>query len=453
MSILNLPSFEAVLRRVAAVKREIIFLGLGQGFSLLGGIAGIKLLTGSLVPEEYGLLALSNSIAGFLVMFLFGPMSAVVARFFPVFREKKELPTFFRLVGTLLGKLILLVVLCALPLSLFCRWQWSGSWTLLLIMSLIYGVSVGLLASFQNIHNALRHRGVVAFHQAADAWMRPMAAMALIWGWGASGLRGILGFTLGSLAINVSQVFCLARLPEVRENLNGPVADAAECGRIRSEFWAYFHPFIFFSISGWIVTFADRWFLQLFYGSREVGLYSAVAQVAGIPILMIGSISQFMMPILFERAGNMDSPERMDRTNRLLRLIILFSTVLMTGVFLVSWGFGERIMALLTSRDYSGSGTLLWALILAQSFGQIANLLTFKGLYFNQAGGYILPRLVQAMVFILLTIPLLPRMGIYGIVTSLNISSVILVILIWRKNRQMTLPGVSVAVPAEVVAP
>ena len=68
---------------------------MGQIGTGIAGLVGVKVLTNVLGPSEFGRLALANSIVMLIsTIFLFGPLSQGLMRFWSICRDRGELEAF-----------------------------------------------------------------------------------------------------------------------------------------------------------------------------------------------------------------------------------------------------------------------------------------------------------------------------------------------------------------------
>ncbi|MBI4317256.1 MAG: oligosaccharide flippase family protein [Chloroflexi bacterium] len=348
--------------------REGGWVALGQVGTILGSLAGLKILTGLLPKEVYGqvnLLTVAMVLPGWV---LFGPFLQAAVRMYAASREAGELTALLRtsMVVYVLGSL--LVVIVGLPLAATGVVGSVGISPIVLTLA----IAVFLADTWQSlgigICGAARRRARVAGVSTFAAWTRPVCAAAFLMTLGPSVQGTLAGYLVASLlAIPLAVRPMLSMAGEGRESW------------LRTEILRrmvmYGGPFAVFSVFSWGQNYLDRYVLQLALGAGAVGPYAAAFQVAGLPFnLGLALLSQLITPVVFERAGTGLDPTRLASAGALVRRAVwLFLAT--GGAAVLVFGFaGPSIMRLFTGSDYIVSGGILAVLAagaLAQNTGQL----------------------------------------------------------------------------------
>lgn len=415
----------------------------GQVLTFLGGFAAIKILTSSLGPRGYGELALGLTIAGFLNMFVYGPIGQVVLRFFSVYQERKILTTYFYLLKKIHLASVLILLFIAGVTGALVYLQVDREWALLVIMASLFGTVSGINGSLSSLQSAIRQRKIVALHQGMDAWLRPALAVVAIYLFRNSGHNALLGFLVGTLVITLSQYWYALKNKNIRTHWDGDVQSQATQKKALREFTAYASPFVFFSGFAAVSLYADRWVLQGLFGEQGVGVYAAIYQIANAPIAIAsGMVSQLMVPIIFERAGTMATKEQSRNSSRLLNQAVAVLSAAMLLIIAAAYLFGEPIVRVLTTSAFAEYHQLLWVLALSLAVFNIGQLLVMKGLNAHRPGIYIWPKVAQAAAFLIVTYLLAQGMGIMGVAIALCASSFLYLAMVAIVNRRI---GASIA--------
>lgn len=428
------PFIDRIIRKRA----ELAWVMFGQALTFLGGFVSIKILTSSLGPRGYGELALGLTIAGFLNMFVYGPIGQVVLRFFSVYQERKTLTTYFYLLKKihLVSVLVLLFVTALSGVLVYL--QIGREWALLVIVASLFGIVSGVNGSLSSLQSAIRQRKIVALHQGVDAWLRPALAFLAIYLFRNSGYFALLGFLIGTLVITFSQYWYTLKNKNIRTHWAGDVQSQAIQKKARREFMAYVSPFFLFSGFAAISMYADRWILQGLFGESKVGIYVALYQIGNAPIaFLFGLISQFMVPIIFERAGDMTNTVQAEGSSRLLYQVVFLSTILVLPIVVVSYYFGEPLVRILANADFSRHSEVLWVMVVGVSLFNIGQLLALKGLNFNRPEIYLFPKAVQAFSFLLLAYLLAKEYDLTGVAVALSGSSLLYLLMVALVNRRL----------------
>lgn len=421
------------IRRVGG---EAFWVGLGQAVAALGGIVGVRLLTGYMNPAAYGELALGLTIVMFSQQLILGPLGQPFVRFFAPMQEAHKLPAFFRAVLVLLtqasGVVLLFAVLSALGLWAIGEGRWVLVVLLAFLLSLVYGYN----GAMDGIQNAARHRIVVAWHDGIGQWARVVMAIFVIVLLGSSGTVALLGYTLGAAVVIASQlVFLKVRLlkgvPRTADE-----KDIKDCVR---QMRGYAWPFAGWGLFTWAQLASDRWALQGFAATGVVGLYAALFQVGYSPIaLLTGLAVQLFSPILFSWAGDASDAGRLKRAYRLNNLLLAGSLALTLVATTVAFLLHTQIFRLVVAPQYRHvSGWLPYMVLAGGLFasGQIASLVF---LITGETKRLLAPKIGTAVVCVLLNIAGAYRFGLAGVVfASVTFSTLYLIWVLVLAQRQV----------------
>ena len=98
--------------RIRRPGKESFWIAAGNAAAVLGGLAGIRILTELMTPAEYGELALGVTIAVFANQIFSGPLSGGATRFYSLAVERGELRYYLRAVYemSLVGNVVILLL-------------------------------------------------------------------------------------------------------------------------------------------------------------------------------------------------------------------------------------------------------------------------------------------------------------------------------------------------------
>src|SRR5258705_2746668 len=295
---------EVMLReRLTRISAEAAWITGGQITALLGNIALIKLLTNQLGTADYGQLALGITIAGALHMFVYGPFEQAVLRYVSIYRERGALDVFFAAVGILhmqTGLAVIIAVGFATAAAYFVA---GTTWCALVFASVLFGLASGVNATLTSLHNAFRHRKVVALHQAGDVWLRLTLAIVLTSVIGPSAPAVLFGYLAATTLVALSQFAAIRSSSKASEFIAALSKDTMARHSAVIELLRYGSPYIAFALFAWLSAYADRWLILASLDEHSVGIYAAIAQVAGAPVaLFVGITGQLLVPRIFDRA-------------------------------------------------------------------------------------------------------------------------------------------------------
>jgi O-antigen/teichoic acid export membrane protein len=404
--------------RVKRAAKEFFWVGLGQAVAAVGGLVGVSLLTRVLSPESYGELALGMTAGTLAQQVVIGPFAGAFLRFFAPAREAQQTRVFLSAARRLIAQATVVLLAVALLSGIGFVAVGYGRWIGLLAGAFLFSLLSSYNSALDGIQNAARQRVVVAWHQGLGQWLRFLAALALI-GWlGATSSTAMFGYALGSALILVSQSV-LFRRQILRALTDEALPERATVERWSDQVRAYTWPFMTWAVFTWAQLCSDRWALQFSGATGDVGLYAALYQLGYQPLMLAsGLLVQLVAPVIFSRAGDGTDPERLAQSHRLNRLIFLGSMLLTLVGVLAAWAFHRQIFAVFVAPEYRQVSPWLPAMVLAGGFyaaGQVAVISLLSGV---NTKGLIAPKIVTALLGIVLNFVTAYWFGLGGVVYS-----------------------------------
>jgi O-antigen/teichoic acid export membrane protein len=414
--------------RVRRLGREFIWVGLGQAAAVLGSLVGVRLLTGVLSPDVYGDLALGMTLATLVLQIVMGPLCAPAGRFFASAREKGELASFLIALRKLFVQATGVVLLLASVVCIVLLLTGQLKWLWLAMAAFGFAVFSGYNSFLDSMQNAARQRSIVAWHQALASWGRFIMAVGMVLWLGATSTIAMLGYGLATFLVLISQWWFFRRMM-LR------VGDSQATGDESTRSWqkqmlTYAWPFAAWGVFTWAQTASDRWALQMFVSTQDVGLYAVLFQLGYYPIsLLAGLMVQLVSPIFFQRAGDATDAFRMQRIysiNWQLTRITLILTGFATLFAAALHGF---IFRCLVAPEYRNISWLLPGMVLAGGLfasGQFASISLFSEI---ETRIIIIPKIATAIIGVLLNIIGASWFGVPGVVGACIITSTLF--LLW----------------------
>jgi O-antigen/teichoic acid export membrane protein len=211
----DLPFFAAESRwseRWRRLRQEFLWVGLGQGAAVIGGLLGVRMLTGVLDPVNYGELALGLTLSTFSQQLIFGPLTISFTRFFPHAWENGKLGAYFKSVIQLLT--VVTAAVCVIA-ALGGGWLMAAGrsgWLTLVLAALALSLLAGYNSCLDGMQNAARQRKTVGFHQGVGAWLRPLYAVGVVILLGTRSVMAMGGYVLAAATLFLSQLYFLRRV-------------------------------------------------------------------------------------------------------------------------------------------------------------------------------------------------------------------------------------------------
>ena len=344
-------------RKPLTLAGEAFWVGFGVVTGVAALFAGTRMLTHLLVPGEYGQLALAVSLSSLAVMIFGDPVGKTAVRFYSLWYTAGKPHGFIQNLGRSLIRAALVIGACCLAAIVFGRYvaAFPNSWFVLLtgmfaILLILNRAAIALADAARN----RRFRGIV---QGSFEILRFGLAIGLILVFSIPKAETVLtGFVMaGILVVMVHGVFLFRVLQDPTDAPSGRSGPVNDAGRDRMQ--AFQSPLIISSICIWLVMMAERWMLTCFGNPSDVGGYTAVSQLAFIPMLLVGNfLLLFIEPILYQSGdsgGKSGSGRQVRHMNRFAIYGLLAVTVFLSGMLFVTHSVVGTLLLGETFRSYS----------------------------------------------------------------------------------------------------
>ncbi len=348
---------------------ESIWIVIGQALAALGGIIGVRLLTGVLNPVIYGQLALAMTIITLIQYTLLSPLGATFTRFFAPSREMLQLPGFLRGAQRMLGEVTSVILGAAVITGLVMLIRGQIDWLGLLIAGTAFSLFSGYSIAMDGMQNAARQRIVVAWHKGLRVWLQFLLAVLMVNQLGATGTATMIGYALSAFVVFLSQYFFF-KSKILAISHKQPAVPNEIFVKIIRQMRTYVWPLMTWGVFIWLRTAADRWALQAFGTTYEVGLFEVLFQLGFYPIsLGLELVLQLMTPILFEIAGDATDLNRLIQARQLNQAVFILALVL-TGIgMFLGFLFHDFVFAVFAAPEYGQVSTYLpWMILSAGIF-------------------------------------------------------------------------------------
>lgn len=389
--------------------------------SVLGSLLLVKVLTNYLEPSEYGQLALGLTAASLINQVVMAGLIAGIGRYYSIATEEGDLPGYIRATLRLLAVAALVVMVISLVLLVVLFWLGYFQWIGLVAAALVFSVFSGYSASLNSMQNAARQRATVAVLSGVDALLKILLAVGVMQLLGRSGTAVIIGYALSSLFVMGVQ-FCFLRRLSSPQGKKKPQLH----GNWETQIWKYSLPFSAWGVFTWAQQTSDRWALQNFSNTDEVGLYAVLFQLGYVPLGVVVSFAMsFIGPILYQRSGNASDHTR-NTSVHLIAWRITFGGLLMTALaFVFTFLMHEWIFKLLVAARYRSVSYLLPWMVLAGGNFAASQMLALKLMSEMKSGAMTTVKIFTAVLCVSMNIFGAFWFGVQGVVAALVIFSII----------------------------
>jgi O-antigen/teichoic acid export membrane protein len=336
--------------RFRRLSKEGLWVLFGQAMTMVGSIFGVRLLTELLTPAAYGELALGLTVAMLVNQTVLGPLGSGASRFFTPAQECSDVGGFLRAVrrSTLLATGIIAIMSALLTLGLLLT-RHTG-WMAIAVTSFACATLGGYNGILNGIQNAARQRSIVALHQAMDSWARTLIAAGLALVWARTSEVVMVGYSLATGLVLASQYAFFRKV--IRANQSW-----LDEKRWQNQIFAYSWPMAVTGIASWGHLASQRWALELFGRTEDVGHFSVVFQIGYTPFSLAGSlIMTILAPVIFSRAGDGSDKQRFQKLTREIMIFCgaaLLLVLLCASLSAACHGFIFRLLAAKQYRPYS----------------------------------------------------------------------------------------------------
>lgn len=261
---------------------------MGQIAAALGTLVGLRLLTEVVPPDVYGNVTLTVGLTTLGLSFAAYPLMQAALRLYPDYAATGDVGS-LREIAVRALRLPLSFVLVSLVVILTAWWCF-GSNQPLAVGALIAVLAAALLIidvarSVEiNFLNAARRQRAMALLVLADAWVRPLGAVAAVLIFGANLAAVLFGYVVGCAIALGAFYWCTGgfRVAERDEASTEIDEGSAQAALVR-----YARPLILLPVVGWVTGQADRYLLAAFAGMQSAGIYAALYGLASRPFMML----------------------------------------------------------------------------------------------------------------------------------------------------------------------
>jgi len=332
----------------------------------------VRVLTELLNPVAFGELALGMTVAVLFNQTILGPLGNGVSRFYAPAQEKSDLASYLNAVlrlAVLASGVIVFLTLLAISGLFIGGWK---QWIPIATIAIVFATLSGYNSILVGMHNSARHRSIVALHHGMESWVRFSVAAGLMLWLGTTSTVAMAGYSIALLLVLASQAVFFPKLRIT--SITNPDNE---------KFWrrqiiVYSAPFATWGIFSWAQFVSDRWAMEFFTSTQEVGLYAVLFQVGYYPMIFVtGALTQFLAPILFQRAGDASDARRIDEVQKLSWRLTGLELGLTGAAFLVAITLHAQIFSVFAATEYASVSYLMpWMLLAGGIFaaGQTVSL-------------------------------------------------------------------------------
>jgi len=174
-------------------------------------------------------------------------------------------------------------------------------------------------------------------------------------------------------------------------------------------------------ISSWILNFSDRIFIEHYFSTWEVGIYSLGFKLASLVLIVVSALDNTFNPI-FYRVANEEN--QLESILKLKKLVNSYFYITIAICFLLAF-FSKEIIEILFNERYLKAYSIVPLLCLSYLIslsGGIFNMMIYQD---KKTKLVMIATIFGAIISILMNFILIPKIGIYGAALSAIISYII----------------------------
>ena len=410
-----------ILKKITSkrIQKEAAWIIIGQAGTAVAGILGIKLLTNVLGPGEFGNLSLANTVVALIsTNFLFGPLGQGLMRFWAISKSEGNLKEFYVVSNQLKQYTIIISIVVGAVLVTVVAFIKGMEWAALLSVSASVGIFVGWLGLRISVFTAARKRPLIACLNIGNAFSRPVIAACLVLLISVNAFWAMAGYLVAAiLLVLVAEWFYVNIISSTS------TSDKKTATDIKKDIISFSWPFAIWGIFGWVHLSCDKWALQSFHGPEIVGVFAVVSQLAVYPLIFgSGFLSTLIVPVAYERAGDLTQYQKVMSAYRLLAFIVI---AYISGLVLLMWFFfifHHKLILLISNIKFAEFSFLLPWITGAWGLFYLGQVLSNFGMLANKTSVYIAPKIATAIIAGISTFYLSAKYGVVGVVWGIALA-------------------------------
>ena len=411
---------------------------IGALISVVGTLALVRVLTQYLSPSQYGELALALTVANLINQVVMCGLISGIGRFYSIAKDSDDLQAYLEQSYSLLRVAGIVTLLIGAVVLTGVVITSHTQWAILVVSTIAFSIASNYNGVFSDIQNAARNRPIVVLNTSLNTILKiafvVLAGVML----GASSTVVILAYALSAFFVLLSNN-ALLKYAISPQSLN-KYASEQSSRNWQGQIWTYAWPFSAWGIFTWAQQASDRWALQIFATTEEVGVFAVLFQLGYVPIIMLsGLLASFLTPIFFSRAGDASDQTRNVSVQR-INLLVTYALLALTALaFFITWALHTLIFMVFVSPEFRGQSYLLPWFVLAGGLFSTGQMLVLKVLSEVRPRILLTVKIGTALLGLVLNVLGAWLAGIHGVVAALVTFSIVYVLgMLWLTHSDAT---------------
>ncbi len=411
----------------------------GALISFVGSLALVRVLTQYLSPSQYGELALALTVANLINQVVMCGLISGIGRFYSIAKDNNDLHSYLAQSFKLLRIAGIATLLIGVFLLIGVVITSNTEWATLVVITIAFSIVSNYNGVFGDIQNAARNRPIVVLNNSLDTILKIVFTFLAAVMLGASSTIIILAYSLSAITVFISNK-ALLKYAIASQSLSENASERST-RNWQGQIWTYAWPFSAWGIFTWAQQASDRWALQVFATTEEVGVFAVLFQLGYVPIIMLsGLLASFLTPIFFSRAGDASDQTRNVSVQRINLLVTYTLLALTTLAFCIAWALHAVIFMIFVSPEFRSHSYLLPWFVLAGGLFSTGQMLVLKVLSEVRPRMLLTVKVCTAVLGLVLNILGAWLAGIYGVIIALvSFSTIYAIGMFWITRTKVPL--------------
>lgn len=389
------------------------------------GFISIPIITRLFLPQDYGNFSLVMATVMVLTT-LGGWLPMAIIRFYPAYERDNKLDLFYRNILRLTFISILVITFTFLIFIFSIKSLISSKLHLFMLIGIFVFISIAI---FDVLQCFLRLKRQVGWYSGFAIWKSALGfgfGIALIFLFKLS-IEGLLWGIVLSIFFVMPFLWkkSLGDISIIYSKLKLSLAkDLAK----------YSFPLVIGNLAAWILSLSDRYILEFFRGSQEVGIYSASYNISERSIMLLSTL--FMLasgPIsmhIWEKEGKEKSAEFI---NKVTRYYLIFCVPAVIGLSVLS----KPIINIMTSDQYFEGYKIISFVTLGVLFLGLQQRFHAGFLFYKKTIFITIAIVASGLLNLFLNFLFIPRYGYFAAAITTLISYAFLLFLMIMLSRRI----------------
>lgn len=412
---------------------EITWVALGQTINLFLSFIIIKFIS-KIGPEQYGIYTLILTIAALLGLF-YGSFLQGFLRYYYHYENLNQRSHFVLLMYRFLKITILIFIIITIITSLLSPFQDEFYSSLFLLVSGLFIIISKVSEFFNSVLNLIRKRKENSLLQALEKILMIIVVIILLSKNNLELFSILLAFGCISLFLVFIKIYTFRKYAPIK--ITETNQTDIQKKMIRTVL-IYISPFLIWAIAGWLQMNGEKWIINAILSVKEVGIYAImIAIVNALVVIPNNIINEYAAPIVFKQFADIDNKENVNTGYSYIKISTLLILIITLIATLLTFLWGDKIITLVSSKNYSTYWEVLPLLALGTGLFYTGQTQTLLGLGLSKPQKYIAPKLIIGIGSVGLNLLFISYFGFLGIAYTILVIGVIYVFYISLVNKRL----------------